>query len=491
VICDNAYRLESLFMYQFISTTLRGRVIALFSIFLLGVFILTLFDWWTIVSIHQKLTISEYFEDMFNNILEARRYEKNFLFYHDQNGLKENVVYINKVFEISDNLKENIIEIVGKEDQLQFQNKLKNYKEMIESFSSGKEFSITEAQAEIIRSLGKDIVDFSESLLKIKRTRIHHALTQMLLLPFAFLGIFILLSLLIAQLLFKRIMKPLSLIRRTIDNVARGNLSPINYEEDGKDEISKLIYAFNRMANELESKQDQLVQSRKIAAIGTFTAGIAHELNNPINNIYLTAETLLDDYEDLSKPEGKELVLDVLNQAERAAGIIKNLLDFSRSETSFFTDLQLSGVIEKTLKLVKNQTLLSNIQVNVDLSTDIPLIYGNMRNLEQIFLNLLINAIQAMPSGGTITIKSFRESNQYLRIDIQDTGVGINPENLEHIFEPFYTTKGVGQGTGLGLAVTYALVKKHGGYVEVQSKINSGTTFSIYLPIDGRREKQQ
>ena len=476
-------------MFQFISTTIRGRIIAVFTTFLLCVFVLTLVDWWMIFNINQKLILSEYFEDMFNNILEARRYEKNFLFYHDRNALNENAHYISKVLEISDNLKENIEPIVGKEALRRFQNQLKSYKSTIESFSSVGITSITESQAENIRSQGKVIGDFAEKLLKIKRDRIHHVLARMLALPFAFLAVFVLLSMLIAQLLFKRIMKPLGLIRRTIDSVATGSLSPIDYEGDGKDEISKLIYAFNRMANELDSKQDQLVQSRKIAAIGTFTAGIAHELNNPINNISLTAETLLEDYDNLSKPEGKELVLDVLNQAERAAGIIKNLLDFSRNETSVFTDLQITDVIEKALKLVKNQTLLANIQVNIDFSKELPMIRGNFRNLEQVFLNLLINAIQAMPSGGMITLKAAKESKEYIRIDIQDSGIGIKPENLEYIFEPFYTTKEVGQGTGLGLAVTYALVKKHGGYLEVQSQVNIGTKFSIYLPFSDKREQ--
>jgi signal transduction histidine kinase len=237
------------------------------------------------------------------------------------------------------------------------------------------------------------------------------------------------------------------------------------------------------MAGELESKQEQLVQSRKIAAIGTFTAGIAHELNNPINNIYLTAESLLEDYGTLSESEGKELLSDVLSQAERAGDIIKNLLDFSRNEMPSFEDLDINEVIQKALKLVKNQTMLSGIGVETAISPDIPSVRGNFRNLEQVFLNLFINAIQAMPGGGSIRVSASRTPDQTIKIAVQDTGIGIKPEDLEHIFEPFYTTKAVGRGTGLGLAVSYALVKKHGGYVEVQSQVNSGTTFSIYLPV--------
>ena len=255
---------------------------------------------------------------------------------------------------------------------------------------------ITERQDESIRLKGKTIGDFAGKLLLLKRQRIHLALAGILGLPFVFLAIFVVLSMLIVQLLFNRILKPLALIRRTIDRIALGDLSPIHYEENARDEISMLIYAFNRMAGELESKQGQLVQSRKIAAIGTFTAGIAHELNNPINNIYLTAESIMEDYSTLSESEAKELLSDVLSQADRAGDIIKNLLDFSRNEMPSFTDLDIKEVIQKALKLVKNQTMLSGIMVETAISPDIPSVRGNFRNLEQVFLNLFINAIQAM-----------------------------------------------------------------------------------------------
>ncbi|MFZ3045968.1 MAG: ATP-binding protein, partial [Desulfatirhabdiaceae bacterium] len=210
---------------------------------------------------------------------------------------------------------------------------------------------------------------------------------------------------------------------------------------------------------------------------------IAHELNNPINNIHLTAETILEDYDSVPPAEGKELIGDILSQAERAGDIIKNLLDFSRSEMPVFTELNIRDVLQKTLKLVKNQIMLTGISVEIDISEDIPVIQGNFRNLEQIFLNLLINAIQALSEGGHITIRALQDSDQFILIDIADNGTGIKPEDLDHIFDPFYTTKAVGHGTGLGLAVSYALVKKHGGHIEVKSRVKAGTTVSVYLPV--------
>ena len=472
------------------SMTIRGKIIVVFAIFLTSVAALTIFDWWSIITIEQKFTVGEYFEDMFNDILEARRYEKNFLFYHDRGSLDENIIYINKALEISTHMNKDIARVIGKEYR-QFQQNLLDYKTMIETFASQKDNMISEKQDEQIRLKGKVIGDFAEKLLSLKRERIHLALTGILGLPFVFLAIFVILSMLIIQLLFNRILKPLALIRRTLDRVAQGDFRPIDYEENARDEISMLIYAFNRMAGELESKQEQLVQSRKIAAIGTFTAGIAHELNNPINNISLTAETILEDYAPVLPEEGRELVGDVLSQAERAGEIIKNLLDFSRIEIPSFTTLNIVDVIQKTLKLVKNQIMLAGIRINTLFSQDMPSIQGNFRNLEQVFLNLFINAIQAMPEGGDIHLRALQDSEKYIKVEIQDTGPGIKPENLEHIFEPFYTTKAVGRGTGLGLAVTYSLLEKHGGHIEVHSEVNVGTTFSIYLPVSNGAETVQ
>jgi signal transduction histidine kinase len=271
--------------------------------------------------------------------------------------------------------------------------------------------------------------------------------------------------------------------------VAKGDYSPTTYEGIYTDEIFGLIGAFNRMAKELEVNQEDLLQARKIAALGTFTAGIAHELNNPINNIYLSAETYVEEYSDQMDADGKELMRDIMVQAERAGDIVKNLLDFSRTERPAFTGLDVQEIIRSTVALVKNQVMLAGIRLEVELPEGLPRVRGNLRNLQQVFMNLLLNSIQAMPEGGEITIGVGAEPPDLVRFDIVDTGTGIKPETLPHIFEPFFTTKGVGRGTGLGLAVTYSIVKRHGGRIEVKSRMEEGSVFSVFLPV-ARMEEQ-
>jgi signal transduction histidine kinase len=144
--------------------------------------------------------------------------------------------------------------------------------------------------------------------------------------------------------------------------------------------------------------------------------------------------------------------------------------------------LNIANVIQSTIKLIRNQIKLSGIKLDIQISPDLPAIKGNMRSLQQIFLNLLINAHQAMTDGGSINIKAYSDPVDFVRVDIADTGPGIQPESIEHIFEPFYTTKGIGKGIGLGLSVTYSLIKTHGGYIKVDSELGRGTTFSVFVP---------
>ena len=467
--------------------TIRGRIVAVFVACLAFVVILTAFYYWNLFSIERRLTVVESFEDLFNDILEIRRYEKNFLFYGDRDSLNQNISYIGETKNITAKLAVDIAKVISEEQLEIFRSNLDSYKGMMEKNLDRIERKASQLEVEKIRAKGKELVDFSQNLLRIKRERIHRALTRTLSIPIAFAGSLVLLIVLIFQLVVRNILKPLALIQRTTEDVARGNYTPIPYEERRRDEISELIAAFNKMSGEIESRQEEVVQSRKIAAIGTFTSGIAHELNNPINNIYLTAETLLEEYTNLSDAETNELILDVLNQADRAADIVKNLLDFSRNERPSSTDLSIAAVLDSTVKLVKNQIMVAGIGLERNLPDDMPAIRGNLRNMQHVFLNLLLNAIQAMPGGGSIEIAASQDSPDYIRVDVRDTGTGIKPEDLEYIFDPFFTTKGVGRGTGLGLSVTYSIVNTHGGYIEVKSEVNVGTTFSVFLPVGERQ----
>lgn len=463
--------------------TIRGRIIAVLILGFILLLVITAMNFWNVSSVKKRLLIVENYDDLFNNILEVRRYEKNFILYKDVSNLRESLEYLDKAEDLANQLSFNISEIVGSNAFQSFISLLHDYRQIIRRYTISDNDEISQPDIELMRSRGKQLIEFVKKLINIKRQRIHRALYHSVVIPFLFVIIFLALIMLTFRIVVRDIFQPLQLIERTTQEIARGNFAPIDYTGRSKDEIYDLTTAFNKMAKEIDERQEELVQSRKIAALGTFTAGVAHEINNPLNNIYLTAEALIEDFGPEIPAEAKELVLDILFQSERAADVVGNLLDFSRSERPSSEELSVEDVLRRTLKLVKNQTMLSGIQPAVKIYPDIPNIRGTLRHLQQVFLNLFLNAIHAMPDGGELTVKAKPSSDDFIRIDVTDTGVGIKAEALKKIFDPFFTTKAVGRGTGLGLSVTYTIVKEHGGYIEVDSEVGKGSTFSVYIPI--------
>jgi len=183
-----------------------------------------------------------------------------------------------------------------------------------------------------------------------------------------------------------------------------------------------------------------------------------------------------------------EIINDIIGQTERASLVVRNLLDFSREKAPSSAPLNIKDVVDHTHKLIANQLMISAIWFENYIHDDLPRIMGDMQKLQQVFINLFVNSIQAMPQGGLIYIDAQVVPDGYLRVIVNDTGPGIPPDIIGHIFDPFYTTKEVGAGTGLGLSIVYGIIKKHGGYIEVKSTVNVGTTFSIYLPIVGNEK---
>jgi signal transduction histidine kinase len=462
-------------------SSIKGQIFIVFAVTFLSIIGLTLLNYWSLSTVKARLLLGEQYDDLLNNILEVRRFEKNFLFYNDDESLREGAAYLKQIDELVSKLSDDIIQVTDQRTFETFLGTLRDYERTMRAYESqgGK----APKDSEEIRQWGKTLVDFAARFLTTKRDRIHKAIVRTSVVPFAFLGIFLLLMLLVIKLISQGLLRPLSVLQATTQRVAKGDYSPTSYEGLYTDEISDLITAFNRMAEELEANQEHLLQARKIAALGTFTAGIAHELNNPINNICLTAETYVEEYSGLMNAEAKELMRDIHTQAERAGDIVRNLLNFSRTERPAFSSLEVKEIVRSTVALVKNQIMLAGIKLDLELREGLPQVRGNLRNLQQVFMNLLLNSIQAMPDGGAISFGAKIGPPGFVRFDLRDTGSGITPEVLEHIFEPFYTTKNVGRGTGLGLAVTYALVKRHGGRIEVKSEAGSGTAFSVLLPI--------
>jgi two-component system NtrC family sensor kinase len=226
--------------------------------------------------------------------------------------------------------------------------------------------------------------------------------------------------------------------------------------------------------------EEQMVQTEKLTSLGLLAAGVAHEVNTPLavisNYIQMLAKQL---------PSGDprhQLIDKVVKQTFRASEIVNNLLNFSRTGAAEFTEVNLNAVVEETLSLVAHPFRTAHVQVTRNMQEQLPPVLGSNNKLQQVFLNLFMNAKDSMPSGGMVEIRT-ASHNGSVEIEITDTGSGIPHENLQRIFDPFFTTKSMGRGTGLGLSVSYGIIKEHAGKVDVRSTQGKGTSFRLEFPV--------
>jgi C4-dicarboxylate-specific signal transduction histidine kinase len=302
--------------------------------------------------------------------------------------------------------------------------------------------------------------------------------------------------------LSRKVISPLRAITSVTRKVGQCDLN-VKVPVEGEGEVKELALSFNRMIEDLKVSRDQvedrsvkceqayrsmqvaqkkLIQSEKLAAIGTLVAGIAHEINNPVGIIANRAECMLMDAKEKHLDEQCTDDLKVINRhAGRIAEITSSLLTFARQAPVEMSAVDVNSVVEDTLFLVEKQFEKESIKVAREFSVPSPVVQGNYNRLQHVLLNILNNSRDAMPDGGTITV-STANSDNVVEIVVRDSGQGIPAEVLDHIFDPFFTTKDVGKGTGLGLAVSYGMIQDMGGVIEADSEPGAGTTFTITLP---------
>jgi two-component system, NtrC family, sensor kinase len=233
--------------------------------------------------------------------------------------------------------------------------------------------------------------------------------------------------------------------------------------------------------------EEQLVQREKLSSIGLLAAGVAHEVNTPLAGISSYTQMLL---QQITEADPKRKLLEKIHmQTLRASGIVNNLLNFSRTGDAQFREVEINRVLDDTLQLLEPQLRNARLEIVRHYGEDLPAAYGNASKLQQVFMNLALNARDAMPQGGRLTITT-RVVDTSLVVDFRDSGVGIAPEHIARIYDPFFTTKEVGQGTGLGLALSYGIIQEHGGRIFVESRPGEGAHFTIKLPTAFSRQMQ-
>ena len=283
------------------------------------------------------------------------------------------------------------------------------------------------------------------------------------------------------------LIRPILSLHQVMQQAGQGDLS-VRAPSARHDEIGELGAAFNGMMDELvESRerenlrQSQLAHTEKMAAVGTLAAGVAHEVNNPVAGVLTCIENMR---EDPDNEEMREQYLGLIHDGvKRIERTVANLLDFSRPRSMRLGPAALNQSLTQVIDLVRYQLRRSGIEARFQLDPRDPWIVGDRFQIEQLLLNLVLNAIHAMPGGGTLTLRT-RRQDAWEVVEIADTGEGIPRAIRERIFDPFFTTRAVGEGTGLGLAVSYNIVAAHGGGIEVETTEGEGSVFRVLFPGD-------
>jgi len=447
----------------------------------------TVAAWYMLDRLEVRIRFLEAADRYTLEIQQARRFEKNhFLYGTPLSDVEEHAENAEALLQKSE---EEAGRILSRRDFALMREHLRTYRGLLRELDALERAGGTNGprRAEIeaeLRNHGTQMVTFALELAQKEKANVAATLALFHRLPAVFLVVLLVLVVLTANFLARQMLGPLTRLMAATERIARGDFSPIVPARRYRDEFTNLAVALNTMMRELVHRQEILVQSHKLQAVGTLTAGVAHELNNPLNNIVLTAEMLKEDYPTLSDRERLEMVEDLVGQAERAQKIVKNLLDFARQGEIAAERLDLGELLRHTVSLAGNQVRMKGARIQLEVPPGLPPLHGDRQSLVQVFLNLILNGVDAVAKGGHVWVEA-RESSEYagfVEVRVRDDGHGIPSHVLPHIFDPFFTTKARGKGTGLGLSVSLGIARQHGGDIRAESLPRRGALFTVLLP---------
>jgi PAS domain S-box-containing protein len=258
----------------------------------------------------------------------------------------------------------------------------------------------------------------------------------------------------------------------------------VTKEKEIQDKLAVAYRELSESHRQLVESQDRLIQAEKLTSLGQLAASVAHEINNPLAGVLTYTQLLIKKIE--SDRYSKDETLRYLNTMGAAvthsSNLVRSLLDFARQSPPMFAKVDMNEVIRRSIDLAAHSAELQHVEITKHLAPSLHSIEADFNQLQQVFTNLIMNAIEAMPSGGNLVIRSSTDAG-FMKIEVQDNGVGISQENLKKLFTPFFTTKREVKGVGLGLAVSYGIIERHGGRIEVQSELGKGSTFTVVLPV--------
>ncbi|AFM23437.1 ATP-binding protein [Desulfomonile tiedjei] len=463
------------------SISLRRKVIIGAAVVYLFMTATILGSYYSMRSLEDKISYLENVSKLEESVLEIRRFEKNYFLYGNKDSLTTALYHLKRVEAlIADNTAK--IESLSSPGQIaEFKASLAEYGQLLGQCSNSfvKDSDGKPDCESAMRKTGNAMAQFGETVAKRKRDSIKETMRATVTLPLFGLIVVGCGLVAIGSFLFTKVTRSLLLLEDGTTRIAQGAFKPIETLPAERD-IRNILIAFNSMALQLQDREEQLVQSKKLASLGTMLAGVAHEVNNPLSNISSACEILLEELDEADKEFQRKFLKNILVQVEKARTLILNLLEFSRAKELNLESVSLKGIVERTLESLSGEKP-TDLRVTVQIDPAIR-VHVDRGKMEQAFTNLISNAFQAIDGDGEVKIRALAKKDGIVKVRISDSGKGIPEENLPKIFDPFFTTKDVGKGTGLGLFITHDIVLRHKGMIQVKSSPEKGTTFTIQLP---------
>lgn len=442
--------------------------------------------------IEAKILQGQKVSELFDAVLQTRRFEKNFLLYHERSDYLETLETLASARHIPRAAPEAFEPLASRARLGEFDAQATAYAEAFETYArrqAAGDPAVDKVQARI-RSLGKELVSFAEGMAKAERDLLRSSVERQRHILLAAIVAITLLAVMVGQTLARRVTRALRQVEESTRAVAAGHLARIDLPGEDR-EIVAVAQAFNRMLDEIDLRQRQLVHTEKLASLGTLLSGVAHELNNPLSNISSSCQILVEELDNPAPEMLRSLLTQIDAQTVRARNIVRALLDFARKRDAVKLDQPLLPLLEEVLSFLR-----SDIPKGCELLLEVPAdlsVFGDRQQLQQVLLNLLKNAAQAGGERGSIGIAARRHERAppeacaagrpTVEIAVTDNGPGIPDDIRSRIFDPFFTTKAIGKGTGLGLFVAHEIVAEHGGCITVDAPAGGGATFHVWLPV--------
>ena len=453
-------------------------------------------------------------DDITNTLLEVRRYEKNYLLYGDPGSLEDIGMYLTVLKDSIAKIRDEIARNIGEEHAVKMMRSIAEYEDRIgglgkvrselerlrrEGRGAAKSLIALQqeekATVERLRAVAREIQVYVAENAQSERGDIARILKVSSILLVSTLVLIVVLGSVINSKLAWSIVTPIGNLTRITKKIARGDFSE-SIEVKGHDEISSLAESFNQMEDkldhamnalediitQLQEKQAQLVEAEKLASIGKLAAGIAHEINNPLTSV-LTFSNLMLEQCPPNDPRYEKLKL-MARETDRARTIVRQLLNFGRESVIKPVKININQPVTEITESLVAQEAFKDIDLSLKLADNLPEVYADPAQFGQVVLNILLNAIHAITPPGRIEVAT-RLADKSVEVVFTDSGKGISDEHLHKIFDPFFTTKDATKGTGLGLAVSYGIIKKHGGDITVASIVGRGSIFTVRMPIYG------